>query len=640
MRKWLVTVLALCFPAAADAAPPIEAYGELPTIRSMALSPDGAHVAYLLFQDGKEMMAVYELGKGVAGAVSTEGMKANWVSFAGPRHVIINASETMRIIGYGGRDEYSAAFSYSLDDRKVIQLLARTDHLYPAQTGLGRVLGRSADEPRVFMPAFMGEAGDPAYDLLSVDLDSGFGRTIASGLSYTQDWIVDSNGVVLAREDYNEKEDKYQLLTRRDGEWRKILEYSDQKLFPFTLNGVKADGSALIIIDRAEESEFRTVRELSFEGEISPPIFERNDSEAERLIIDDNRAVIGAEFSGFYPGYDFYDAELEKAVAGVQDYFAGNSASLVSWTDDFSKLLFYVEGTDAAGDYYIFDPAHSAIERIAQSRPDISADDIGEVLTINYKARDGLTIPALLTMPTSGETTGLPLIVMPHGGPEAYDAVGFDWLAQFFASRGYLVLQPNFRGSTGFGVAFRDAGRGEWGGKMQDDITDGVNALINSGRADPNRICIVGGSYGGYAALAGGAFTPDLYKCVAAIAPVADVPAMLTDAKRENGRDSLVLDYWKEVIGDPKADREHLKAISPANHADAFKAPVLLIHGKDDFVVPIDQSERMESALKSAGKEVEFIRLKGEDHHLSKSETRLATLKALDAFVSKHIGRR
>lgn len=640
MRKLFVAALFLCFPGLAGAAPPIEAYGELPTIRSMALSPDGSHVAYLLYQDGKEMLVVYKLGEGIAGAVRTDGMKANWVSFAGPRHVIINASDTTRIIGYGGRHEYSAAYSYSLDTKKVVQLLTKTSHLYPAQTGLGRVLGRSADGSRVFMPAFMGDEGDPAYDLLSVDLDRGSGKTIANGLSYTQDWIVDRNGVILAREDYNEKDDKYQLYTRRGGDWRKVLEYSDQKLFPFTLNGVKADGSALIIIDRVEENEFEAVHELSFEGVISPPVFEKADSEAERLIIDGDRVVLGAEFSGFYPVYDFYDGELEKAVAGVQDYFAGNATSLISWTDDFSKLLFHVAGSNAAGDYYLYDPAKSAIERIAETRPDISADDIGQVLTINYKARDGLTIPAILTMPTNGQTTNLPLIVMPHGGPESFDAVGFDWLAQFFASRGYLVLQPNFRGSTGFGVSFRDAGRGEWGGKMQDDITDGVNALIKSGRADPGRICIVGASYGGYAALAGGAFTPDLYKCVAAIAPVADVPAMLADEKKEKGRDSLVLDYWKEVIGDPKADRQHLKDISPTNHAAACKAPVLLIHGKDDFTVPIDQSERMEAALKSAGKEVEFIRLKGEDHHLSKSETRLATLQALDAFVSKHIGER
>ena len=173
---------------------------------------------------------------------------------------------------------------------------------------------------------------------------------------------------------------------------------------------------------------------------------------------------------------------------------------------------------------------------------------------------------------------------------------------------------------------------------MQDDITDGVRALINTGRADPNRVCIVGGSYGGYAALAGGAFTPDLYQCVAAIAPVSDLPMMLAHERRDHGSNHWVYDYWKELIGDPRSEKEHLRAISPAYAADAFQAPVLLIHGRDDLVVPIGQSARMKSALERADKQVEFIRLKGEDHWLSTAEMRLETLKALDRFVGAHIG--
>ena len=211
-------------------------------------------------------------------------------------------------------------------------------------------------------------------------------------------------------------------------------------------------------------------------------------------------------------------------------------------------------------------------------------------------------------------------------------------MAQYFASRGYMILQPNFRGSSGFGAAFRDAGLGEWGGKMQDDITDGVNALVRSGRVDPSRICIIGASYGGYAALAGGAFTPDLYRCVAAIAPVADLPAMLREERRDHGAKHWVVDYWRSLIGDPRAERDKLEAISPVNSAEKFQAPVLLIHGRDDLVVPMSQSRAMESALKRAGKDVQMIELKGEDHWLSTSEARLATLKALDAFVAKTIG--
>lgn len=225
---------------------------------------------------------------------------------------------------------------------------------------------------------------------------------------------------------------------------------------------------------------------------------------------------------------------------------------------------------------------------------------------------------------------------MPHGGPASYDQVQFDWMAQYFANRGYLVLQPNFRGSEGFGWNHLRQGRKQWGGLMQDDVTDGVKALIDGGYADPDKICIVGASYGGFSALSGGATTPDLYRCVAAIAPVTDLPRFLEYNKEEYGKNGRGYVYWTRNIGDPKTDKQKLKQTSPVNQAESFNAPVLLIHGKDDTVVHIRQSEVMRKALKKAGKDVEFIKLKGEDHWLSTSETRLDTLRALDAFISEH----
>ena len=226
--------------------------------------------------------------------------------------------------------------------------------------------------------------------------------------------------------------------------------------------------------------------------------------------------------------------------------------------------------------------------------------------------------------------------MFPHGGPEAYDSVRFDWWAQYFARQGYLVMQPNFRGSTGSGAAFKEAGRGKWGQEMQDDLTDGVHAAVKAGYVDPDRVCIMGGSYGGYAALAGGAFTPDLYRCVIAVAAVVDLPAMILNERRDYGRDHWVVAYWREVIGNEAKERAKLERISPVNFADDFKAPVLLIHGKDDSVVPITQSQRMHKALRAADKEVQLLRLDGEDHWMSGSATRYAMLDAITAFLAEH----
>ena len=286
-------------------------------------------------------------------------------------------------------------------------------------------------------------------------------------------------------------------------------------------------------------------------------------------------------------------------------------------------------------DNNLFDTKKVSLNFLASGYPQIEANQIAEMKAIRYKARDGLSISAIQTWPV-GVTNrkNLPMIVMPHGGPASYDSIRFNWKAQYFARKGYLVLQPNFRGSTGFGVNFQNAGDGKWGREMQDDVSDGVLSMIKSGYADPDRVCIVGASYGGYSALAGGAFSPELYKCVVSIAGVSDLPLMLKEEQSDFGRDHWVLSYWNRVMG--KTQGLDLAEISPINFADKFEAPLLLLHGNDDTVVKIRQSEVMYKAMNRAGKSVEFVKLKGEDHWLSGSETRLALLEKISEFLDKH----
>ncbi len=621
--------------------PPLEAYGRLSEIRAVTISPDGKHFAYLSERGEQRALLVLNLETKETQGVDLRDVKANWVDFAGNGHVVLGVSETTRVSGFRGRFEYSAAFSYNLKTGKVVQLLKGTKDLFPAQSGLGAIVGAYAPKDEVLMPAFMGSRSDPEpdYDLLRVDLDNGRGRKFSAGKNRTIDWFADVDGTILAREDYDNSSNKYELISEVGGDRQTIYE-AKTELIPIGVLGVAPDRSGLMVTRTSRESGFSALYKLGFDGVWSDaPVFAKESAEIDYTLIDSNRFVIGVQYSGLYPTYDFFDDELTQIVTSVQDNFLQSSVFLSSWTDDLSKLVFFVSGGDAPGVYYLLDRNEMRISPLTSTRPQIDLDDVAPVVTIEYPARDGLTIPAILTLPLSGETENLPLIAMPHGGPEAYDQVTFDWMAQYFASRGYAVLQPNFRGSDGFGLEFKLAGRGKWGREMQDDVTDGVLALIKDGYVDPERVCIVGGSYGGYSALAGGAYSPDLYRCVAAIAPVSDLPVMLSEEKKDHGSDHWVLAYWQRVIGDRKEDREMLKDVSPARNASSFQAPVLLIHGKDDLVVPIRQSEIMERALKRAGKDVEFVKLRGEDHNLSFSESRLRTLEALDAFISKHIGR-
>ena len=257
---------------------------------------------------------------------------------------------------------------------------------------------------------------------------------------------------------------------------------------------------------------------------------------------------------------------------------------------------------------------------------------------IDYKAADGLPIHAYLTLPPDAALNGrpaknLPLIVLPHGGPWVRDHVDFDWQTQVLASRGYAVLQPNYRGSGGAGIAFMDAGNGEMGRKMQTDLSDGVRYLVAQGLADPKRVAILGASYGGYAALAGATLDPGVYRCAVSIAGPSDVGAIISYLlESTNNMDTPAVVAWRRVLG----DRSGWDAISPAKQAAKAYCPILLIHGTDDTVVPISQSQRMESALKAAGKPVEFVTYKGQDHWETIGSARIDMMKAALAFLQKY----
>ena len=227
--------------------------------------------------------------------------------------------------------------------------------------------------------------------------------------------------------------------------------------------------------------------------------------------------------------------------------------------------------------------------------------------------------------------------MLAHGGPASRDYPGFDWWAQALASRGYAVLQPQFRGSTGFGEAHRAAGFGEWGRKMQTDLSDGVRDLVAKGTVDASRVCIAGASYGGYAAMAGVTLDPGVYRCASAVAGVSDLRRMLlSEIDDTGGERNSTLRYWRRFMGAEKGNDAGLDVWSPARLASRVSVPLQLIHGKDDTVVRIEQSRMMRDALQKAGKAVDYLELPGEDHWLSRQATRIALLEAQVAFLEKH----
>jgi dipeptidyl aminopeptidase/acylaminoacyl peptidase len=327
-----------------------------------------------------------------------------------------------------------------------------------------------------------------------------------------------------------------------------------------------------------------------------------------------------------------------KALArSIDEALPGRVNELLQFTADGSRYLVYTSGNGIPGEFMVGDLRAKYMSVLTRQYPSLRGQTIATKQSFTLSARDGLNLGAYLTLPPGGQSKNLPTVVLPHGGPLSRDSRNaFDPLASFLADRGYAVLQVNFRGSTGYGSAFRNAGLQRWGLEMQDDLTDALQWLTQRGTADPKRVCIVGASYGGYAALMGGAKNPDLYRCVVSLAGVSDLLALADfDAKFVNGRD-----LFERMVGSTWDDKQRLKDTSPARLASQFKAPVLLLHGTLDWRVPYAQSQAMHKALLDAEKPARLITFTDGDHNLGIAAHSVQFYRELEAFLAEHLAPR
>ena len=472
---------------------------------------------------------------------------------------------------------------------------------------------------------------DWARVLFDVDTRTGQGRLLAAGSDLTGEWVVDAAGEPLARGDWNGEEKRYTVLAFRDRTWRVVHEQTGQG--ELSLAGALADGTALVAFGRRGADRSKAWR-IPLDGGPVTLLLEDAQGDVEHAVYDPaTGAVVGIWSAGMQPKAHWLDPDWARRMRTLAQAFPGRDVAIVDRSADGQRAVLRIESPSSPTVWQLLDLDRSRADIVGETYPALAHARLGDPRAIEYPARDGTRIPAYLTLPPGPEQKNLPLVVMPHGGPHLRDERGFDFLVQFLATRGYAVLQPQFRGSTGFGAGFARAGYRQWGATMQDDVTDGVRHLIADGTADPKRVCIVGASYGGYAALAGAAFTPELYACAASIGGVADLPKMVEELVLGQGLGGAAASI--AALGLPVGDE--LAARSPARSAAKVRAPVLLLHGIDDSVVPIAQSERMSRALRKAGKPVTFVKLAGEDHWLSRTDTRLQVLVELEKFLGQYL---
>ncbi|NQV13891.1 S9 family peptidase [bacterium] len=599
---------------------PIEDFFRKPQESGYTLSPNGKHYLYRAPVDGINNIFIQEIGK--TGAIQLTHSTDRDIRrfYWGNENSVLYQQDTE------GDENYKL---YTLDiDSKEIKCL--TDY----ENSNTKIIDFYANAPDEIIIGL--NSRDPeASDVYKLNILSGELRMLEQNPGDVRSWMVDNEGVVriayakdvLYRQD--EKSDFRKLMANQGEDDTFTIQYftPDNKNV-YAYSNVGRDKIAIVEYDLDKNEEVNVLFVDPYYdafGDDERDYFEYSASKQKLLY-----ALYTAEKRTLH----FFDEDFKNMYNKLKQKIGNYEIQFVSNSDDFNTLMFYASSDKLEGTTYLYDYSRDTIQFISKATPWLDESEMAEMKPIHYTSRDGLTIHGYLTIPKGMKAGDLPVIVNPHAGPQWRSSWGFNEYNQFFANRGYAVFQMNFRGSEGYGKKFMQAGFREWGLKIQDDITDGVHYLIEQGIADRERIAIYGISFGGYAALAGITFSPDLYACgIDFWGPSNKFTAY-----------SAFPPQWKPFMGEihrrwfnPAVDSLQMYATSPAFHADKIKAPVLIAQSANDRRVRLEQSEQMVEGLKKYNKEYEYVLLQGEGHALTNQKKLIDLMTRVEKFLTKHM---
>jgi len=652
MRRahWVVQLLLLCSlplsPAVRADPLPVEIYAALPAADNVRLSPDGLQVAMMSPKAGQLAVKIWHPDGKVDWLVPTRADQLSWICWKGDDRLLLG----LRFTGHAGQgvpvaetrlliasvaDQAQVPVTFIAPQSPPDVRIVRRDMYHPPHLQDRLISALPNDSDHVLLAASQQDWHHPW--VMRVDTHHGLSLPFLYPTGNVVRWLADPGGAVrLAVAVDSRAEHGFDLVVRvRDaeqGDWHIIHRAQidrDPRFIPLAF----ASGSPSTLFVLVDQDNGRlALRSFDTKSLVIGPVLAADPECDIEPVMRDNR-LLGYINPCRGPVETYLERGWQQDQALLKQFLQVDDVALIDRSADGGVVLARSSSTVAAPPlYWYFDRSRAGgtLTLIADSNPGMTADHVAPVRRVSYRARDGQTIPALLTLPP--DPTGRPIgfVVLPHGGPAAHDSEEWDWLVQSIAGRGYGVLQPQFRGSSGHGAEFQRAGYGEWGGRMQDDVNDARNWLIATRLADPEHLCIVGVSYGGYAALMGAAQQPGLYRCAVAIAPVTDLTQLIGQ--------QLFTEF-----GDVNRDRiigtqsgESLR--SPLDQADNFTVPVLLIHGRQDYTVPVSHSEALERRLRAAGRSVRALYLDRADHFFGRYEDRLDCLRALDSFLATYLG--
>lgn len=619
-------------PSFAAPAPPLAAYGALPSLTNVTLSADGRRLAFVAVSGEARRLVMQTVDGQLLGMLDLGKVDVRGLEWAGEDDIVITATQTRSLPEIGWpKTMFWTAQSYSISKKRVLNLSGRVSNTYGMI--FSEPVVRLVDgEPFAYL-MLLSNVGTPEFVLGRISIRDGDAAIVDTTTTNGLGWLIDANGEPRARSRYDAERGSWGASIRRGRSgWPEVAQAAAKLDRPELL--ALAPGGERIVFATAGENGTEFVM-VGLDGEATAAM--PTDHAYTDVLIDPATAeMIGGIWNDDERRVAMFTPEAKAAWEKVVRTFKGQRVSLLSWSADWKKVAVTVEGAGNPGTLYLVDLGAMRADIIGDAYPGVPPEAVATIRPYSYEAADGRSIPGYLTLPPGREPKGLPLVVLPHGGPASRDLLTFDWWAQALASRGYAVLQPNFRGSSGLGLDHQVAGYGEWGRKMQTDLSDGVRALAAEGLVDPKRVCITGASYGGYAAMAGPTLDPGVYRCAIAVNGVSDLPRFGAWRADRSGDRSEAVRWWNRFWGSSGNNDPILATLSPSRQASRADAPILLIHGKDDTVVPYEQSTLFARALQEAGKPVELTTLNGEDHFLSDGATRLQMLEASIAFLLKH----
>ena len=653
----MVVALAGCVLASVQAQPPAPAasyktaadipvgeFFRLPRYSQMAMSPNGRKLAAVAPVNGRENLVVIDLDSKQSTALTDfNTVDVNWFTWVDDSRLIFRASNRELETGVWRR---GATIAIDTDGKN-------SRNLAPDLRGGFAILARTRDgSGELIITTHLRDI--QSEDVYRYNTRTGRTKLISfDSPGRVVDWVIDHNleprvAMRLEPREAADKARKRTLWHRQSASdtWQQIGELSGDldRLRPLAFDD---DGQTLFVASRHGGDRSAIYRYDIAKKQLGNVVAQHPwlDLDDGLVIHPANGKVLGIRHSAEMPGTSWFDERYAAIQAGI-DRALPDTVNQITPGDDAARyLLVFARSATDAGAYYIFDTQQRALSRVAATRDWLPAALMPERRFVMYRARDGLNIPAWLTVPRGVDAKNLPLVVHVHGGPWVRSYHGIQWgrwpTAQFFASRGYAVLEPEPRGSIGFGAKHYQLSFKQWGLAMQDDITDGALHLVNEGIVDKSRMCLFGGSYGGYAALQGLVRDPDLWKCSHAYVAVTDIELKQNVTWSDTARYS---DYYqtdfKRWIGDISTDRARFDATSPAKNADRIKAAVMLTMGGQDIRVPLIHGTTFRDAMEKAGKALDYKVYLDEAHGFNAPENVIDFYTRTEQFFAKHIGKR